>query len=185
MKSMKIKLASKRIVTMFAMLTSLGFLSGCAQYAVTQHPSPFKPVASVVGANRIIVTGELGKPVTSEEINGRLIESYRYVDGGSANNGGMKACRFVLYCAGDLFTVFLDQFLTWPAETYSFPGTPHVVLAEYDKGNDGFWYVSKISDLKQPGAKWAEPTLFPPQPEGSQKLSGSTDLPSRNLWTTQ
>jgi hypothetical protein len=167
------------------MTTNLTLLSGCAQYAVTQHPSPFKPTASVTGANRIVVTGELGKPVTSQEIDGRLIESYRYVDGGTENNGGMKTFRFVLYCAGDLVTLFLDQCLTWPAEIYSFPGTPHVVIAEYDKGNDGFWYVSKISDLKQPGAKWAEPTLFPPQPEGSQKSRETTDVLSEKFWTRQ
>lgn len=186
---MKTKLALIRIGMSIALAMGLFFLSGCAQFMVTQQPPPFKPTASIVGANRIIVAGELGSPVYSEEQNGCLIDTYRYVDGGSKNSAGMKTGRFILYCAGDVFTVFFDQLLTWPAEAYGFAGTPHMVIIQYNKGGDGFWYAKNITNVEQIGGRWSEPSLIPKNSNSSSLVNqDNRDNPHRTpmaLWTKE
>lgn len=139
----------------------LTFLAGCAEYQVTRNPKPFKPTLAIAGVPRVVVAGELGAPVNSEQENGRLIETYKYVDGGQKNRGGMKTGRFVLYCAGDLFTLFFAQLVTWPTETYVFAGTTHIVTVDYEKSTDGFWRAKAITDADQGSDKAAE--LAPPK----------------------
>lgn len=124
-------------------------LTGCAQYAAMNQPKPFKPTASVVGAERATVTCELGAPVVSTTRNDQMTETYKYTDGGSKNNAASKTGRVIIYTAGDLFTIFLDQLLTWPLETYAFAGTSHVVTVDYVKGSDGFWWAKEVRDVEQ------------------------------------
>jgi hypothetical protein len=135
-------------------------LSGCAQYTAINQPKPFKPAASVVGAERSTVICELGQPVVSTERNDRLRDTYKYIDGGSGNGGASKTLRVILYTGGDLFTLWLDQLLTWPFETYTFGGTEHVVTVDYVKGSDSFWWAKEVRDVesgqKQPAPKKAE-----------------------------
>lgn len=128
----------------------------CAQFRAMDQPKPFKPTATTVGAKRVNISGELGAPLNSEENKGQLVDTYKYVDGGSKNSGGAKVGRIVLYTAGDLFTLFLDQLITWPAEIYGFAGTTHIVTVEYEKGSDGFWHAVSISDVEQEGKKKTE-----------------------------
>jgi len=128
-------------------------LCGCAQFKAMDQPKPFKPTTTVVGTKRVNVAGELGSPLNSEEQNGHLVDTYKYVDGGGKNNAGSKICRVVLYTAGDLFTLFLDQIITWPAETYGFAGTPHIVTVVYEKGSDGFWHIQEVTDVEQVAKK--------------------------------
>lgn len=125
----------------------------CAQFRAMDQPKPFKPTATTVGAKRVSISGELGAPLNSEESKGQLVDTYKYVDGGSKNSGGAKVGRIVLYTAGDLFTLFLDQLITWPAEIYGFAGTTHIVTVEYEKGEDGFWHAVSISDVDQQAKK--------------------------------
>jgi len=123
--------------------------AGCAQYTALNQPKRFKPTAAVVGADRGDVTAELGAPVVSTERNTNLTETYRYVDGGSKNSAGLKIGRSVLYTGGDLFTLWLDQLVTWPLEKYGFAGTSHVVTVNYAKAADGFWRVTDVCDVEQ------------------------------------
>lgn len=167
---------------------------GCAQFKAMDQPKPFKPTATVVGAKRVNVAGELGNPINSEESNGHLVDNYKYVDGGGKNSAGSKICRVVLYTAGDLFTLFLDQIITWPAETYGFAGTPHLVTVEYEKGNDGFWHVTEVTDVEQnaksngapekaqsPKAKAESPAtkseITPAKPESASTNAAPAALP--------
>jgi hypothetical protein len=137
-------------------------LCGCAQYTAIKQPVPFRPTATVVGAKRVTVAGELGSPVSSEEETNHLLETYKYVDGGAKNNGASKTGRVILYSAGDLFTIFLDQILTWPAETYGFAGTTHIVTIEYSRGDDGYWQVKEIQDVVEGKKNESTSTNTPP-----------------------
>lgn len=164
--------------------------SGCAQFKAMDQPKPFKPTATTVGAKRVNVAGELGSPVNSEESNGHLVETYKYVDGGGKNTTGSKVVRVVLYTAGDLFTIFLDQLITWPAESVAFAGTDHVVTIEYEKGDDGFWRIKSFTDEEQSGKKKkaAEPATKTQSPKEksespavkTETAPAKTDPPATN-----
>lgn len=140
-----------RSVSFARLIVGLGALavSGCAQYTAMNQPKPFKPTDTVVGADRATVTCELGAPLYSAERTNRLTETYKYYAGSSWNNSAGKTTRVVVYTAGDLFTVFLDQLLTWPFEAYTFAGTEHIVTVQYVKGADGFWRVQDVHDVNK------------------------------------
>ena len=125
--------------------------SGCAQNMCIHQPSPFKPTSTVVGARRIAIVGELGQPVVSEPHGTNLVDTYKYVDGGSKNSGGSKTARVVLYTAGDVFTLFIDQIIWMPSEKYGFAGTDHVVIVDYAKSGDDLWHATKIDDQEVKG----------------------------------
>jgi hypothetical protein len=148
-KNMKTILLSCRVYVALILVLGSVLLSSCAQCTAMKQPKPFKPTATVVGAKRADIAGELGNPVNSEQQNILLLETYKYVDGGGKNNGASKTGRVILYTAGDLFTIFLDQILTWPAEIYGFAGTTHIVTVEYIKQDDGFWHAKEIKDTVQ------------------------------------
>ena len=162
---------SYRWVSFSLIIVGSILLCSCAQYAAIHQPAPFTPTATVVGAKRVNVAGELGTPISSEEQNGHLMDTYKYVDGGGKNNGASKTCRVVLYSAGDLFTIFLDQILTWPAETYGFSGTSHLVTVEFVKGDDGYWQVKSVQDVIQTKG-------------GNTNNSNSTNTPPTNVQNT-
>jgi hypothetical protein len=165
---MKIHIAIHRAAILLAMAASLVCLSGCAEYQVMKQPGPFKPAGAVVGASRVAVAAELGGPVNSERQDDRLIETYRYVDGGTKNHSAMKTCRFVLYCAGDLFTIGLDQAITSPLEKTAFGGTVHLVTVAYEKSEDGFWRAREITDVEQGRSKPVEMPRIWPEPANQQ-----------------
>lgn len=162
-------------------------LCGCAQFRAIDQPKPFKPTVTAVGAKRVNITGELGAPINSEENNGKLVDTYKYVDGGGKNSGGAKVGRIILYTAGDLFTLFLDQLITWPAEIYGFAGTPHIVTVEYQKGTDGFWHAVSVDDLEQVGKKEATEKLESPKAKSDSSadkqmtVEPKSEAPSTNV----
>jgi len=80
-----------------------------------------------------------------------LTDNYKYVDGGGKNNGGSKTARVILYTAGDLFTIWLDQILTIPLEKFSFAGTDHSVTVDYTKSADGMRHATTIDNKALPG----------------------------------
>jgi hypothetical protein len=125
----------------------VGLLStGCAQFMAIDQPRPFTPTSLVTGAKRVAIVGELGAPRSSEEHNGHLNDTYKYIDGGAKNSGGSKFCRIVLYTGGDIFTCWLDQIIWMPAEKFGFAGTDHIVTVDYTKPEDGFWHADTIED---------------------------------------
>jgi hypothetical protein len=125
--------------------------SGCAQYMAIKQPSPFTPTCLTTGTKRIDIVAQLGQPVTSEQQTNMLTDNYKYVDGGSKNNGGSKTVRVILYTGGDLFTLWLDQILTIPVEKFGFAGTDHSVTVAYTKSTDGLWHAETIDNKELPG----------------------------------
>jgi hypothetical protein len=122
------------------------FTCGCAQVLAIREPRPFTPTSTVVGVKRTAVVGELGQPAATEMHGTNLVDTFKYADGGSKNYGGSKAARVVLYTAGDLFTLWLDQMVLMPVELGGFSGTDHIVVVDYCKNNDDLWLVSAVDD---------------------------------------
>jgi hypothetical protein len=120
--------------------------SGCAQFMAFNQPAPFTPVSLNPGVKRMHVIAELGQPVDTETQTNLLTDNYKYVDGGAKNNGVSKTCRVVIYTAGDLFTLFLDQIVWMPSEKFGFAGTYHSVIIEYTNAPDGTWHASTIQN---------------------------------------
>lgn len=111
-----------------------------------QQPRPFTPHTLTTGTKRVDIIGELGHPITTEEHTNSLTDAYKYVDGGSKNNGSSKTVRIILYTGGDIFTCWLDQVIWMPAEKFGFAGTDHTVTIDFTKNEDGFWCAAKIED---------------------------------------
>jgi hypothetical protein len=120
--------------------------TGCAQYMAIKQPPPFKPACLDPGVKRINVIAELGQPVNAETNTNNLTEAYKYVDGGGKNSGTSKTVRVVLYTAGDIFTLFLDQIIWIPSEKFGFAGTDHSVIIEYTNAPDGSWHAASIEN---------------------------------------
>jgi hypothetical protein len=127
------------------------FASGCAQYMCIHQPKPFTPSTTQVGTRRTAIIGELGEPVNSEPHGTNLVDTFKYVDGGAKNSGGAKTARVVIYTAGDVFTLFLDQVIWIPSEKFGFAGKDHVVIVDYAKSEDDFWRAFKIDDQELKG----------------------------------
>jgi hypothetical protein len=137
----------KNILSKLFMLAAVCLLTnGCAQVWACKQAPPFKPTCLSAGTKRIDVVAELGKPIASEERTNILVESYHYVDGGSKNNGASKTVRVILYTAGDLFTLWLDQIIWMPTEKFGFAGTDHSVTIDYDKNQNGTWCIKTFDD---------------------------------------
>ena len=119
---------------------------GCAQNMALRKPGPFSPTGLKPGVERTAVVAELGEPVSSKEKDSQLIEGYAYVDGGSMNSANGKTSRVVLYTAGDVFTLFLDQLIWMPTELYGFNGTDHSVTIEFAKSDGGVWQIKTVED---------------------------------------
>ena len=104
---------------------------------------------------------ELGRPISSEECPKGLTDIYKYVDGGSKNNGVIRTVRFLVYTAGDLVTLWLSQIIWIPLEKYGFAGKDHTVRIEYERSYSGPWAV--VSAIKDPSPQ-PVPSIPPPPP---------------------
>lgn len=141
-----------KLIRTLILLPLIGlFGTGCADIMAVKQPRPFTPSTLVTGAKRVAIIGELGQPVTSETHTNGLTDTYKYVDGGSKNNGGSKTVRVILYTGGDLFTLFLAEVIWMPMEMVGFAGTDHAVMVDYTKAEDGFWHAAKIEDTALKG----------------------------------
>lgn len=146
---------SKLIGTALPVVVGALLATGCAQVMAVKQPKPFMPTTTVVGAKRADIVGELGPPASTETHGTNLVDTFRYVDGGNKNNGGAKTVRVVLYTAGDLFTVWLDQIVWMPLEEVGFAGTARVVVVDYVKSEDDFWHAISIDDRAVGKAHWS------------------------------
>ena len=113
---------------------------------VHQSAPSFKPTTLTQGTKRMMVQGELGTPVSSEDHGSKVVDMYKYTDGGEKNNGASKTGRILLYTGGDLFTCWLDQIIWMPAEEFGFDGTDHVVTVDYSKSSEGSYLINKVED---------------------------------------
>jgi len=143
---------SKKIIQSALPLILSGlFASGCAQIMAIKQPSPFVPASLTSNAKRVDIVAELGVPVSSEQHSDHLSDAFSYVDGGAKNSAVSKTGRVILYTAGDLFTLWLDQIVWMPAEHFGFAGTDHSVMVDYTKADDGFWHAAKIENKELKG----------------------------------
>jgi hypothetical protein len=145
--------AAHRLVRMVALIPALimviGMASGCAQVMAIRQPSPIDRNLLAVGADRTVVIGVFGAPVSAEDQteSGR-VEIYKYVDGGTKNSWWSKTGRIVLYTAGDVFTAWLDQIIWMPLEL-AFRGTEYAATVGYGRDRDGErWSVRHFEELE-------------------------------------
>jgi hypothetical protein len=139
---------SEKIAQLGILLVLVSFFtSGCAQVMVLKHPRPFKPTTLVQGTKRVVIVGELGQPQATEEHSNTLTDVYKYSDGGDKNNGASKTGRIIIYSAGDIFTLFLDQVIWIPMEEYGFAPIDHRVTVDYAKSQDDYWCAVAINDV--------------------------------------
>jgi len=73
---------------------------------------------------------ELGPPVLSRDKNGEKIDTFAFDPG---LHGGIKFIRALLHVVGDISTVFLWEFIGWPAEKAAEAGRKTKVDVTYDK----------------------------------------------------
>jgi hypothetical protein len=120
-------------VLVFSVAVLLGMSSGCAQVMAIRQPAPINRNLLAVGADRTVVIGVMGAPVSTEDrTDGGRTEVYKYVDGGTKNTWWSKTGRVVLYTAGDVFTAWLDQIIWMPLEL-AFRGTEYASTVGYDR----------------------------------------------------
>jgi hypothetical protein len=122
--------------------------AGCAQVMCMNQPDPFTPTTLHVGNNRLVVLSEFGQPVGTDQRENKLTETYTYADGGAANMWGWKTFRILAYTAGDLFTLWIDQLVWMPLESFAFDGDKYSATVEYETQNDGPWLVKNTSVLR-------------------------------------
>lgn len=104
-----------------------------------------------------MVHGELGAPVSTEQHESKVVDMFKYTDGGEKNNGLAKTGRILLYTGGDLFTAWLDQVVWMPMEKFGFEGVDHMVAVDYCKSSEGDWRISKVDDrVLKGGSKMKE-----------------------------
>ena len=125
---------------------------GCAQRTALGQPSPLDRDALQPGIGRPVVAGILGEAQTEDRPDeGRLIESYTYVDGGTANAWWSKTGRVLVYTAGDVFTLFLSQVIWMPLEL-AFEGKEYIATVDYErKDGTGRWVATRIEESNTKG----------------------------------
>lgn len=139
--------------TIVSLGMTLGLGSGCAQVMAIRQAGPMDRNLLAVGADRTVVIGVLGAPVTTEDRgNGGRVEVYKYVDGGAKNAWWSKTGRVVVYTAGDVFTAWLDQIIWMPLEL-AFRGTEYASTVGYDRHGERL----AVSDFEEIEAKTGKP----------------------------
>jgi hypothetical protein len=136
--------------TLLAAIVVLAFGSGCAQVMAYRQPAPIDRDLLIAGADRGSVIGALGPPVVTEESGENLSDTYSYTDGGKVNATGWKAVRILLYTAGDVFTLFLDQVLWMPAELLM-NGTKYTATVDYERNGSRRWIAQQMVERKMEG----------------------------------
>jgi hypothetical protein len=135
-----------------ALVLVLAVEVGCAQYMAIRAPGPIDRDVLQPGAERTRIAATFGAPiVTNDTAPGKVIDTYNYEDGGKRNPALPKAGRVILYTAGDVFTLFLDQVLWMPAELLM-AATEYSANVEYQqRASDGRWIALRITETKMAG----------------------------------
>jgi hypothetical protein len=127
---------ARRAALVLGIVALLGLTSGCAQVMAIRQPAPINRELLAVGADRTVIIGVLGAPVSVEDHGdtGRT-EIYKYVDGGTKNSWWSKTGRVVLYTAGDVFSAWLDQIIWMPLEL-AFRGNEYASTVGYERAGE-------------------------------------------------
>lgn len=126
----------------------MGLQVGCATVTAVRIPGPVPDDLIELGDYRADVEIALQTSVQNEyaEATGTTVR-YLYKSG---PHQGSKA-RVILYIAGDIFTLFLTEFIFWPIEAYASNQTTRVATAHYDQNNVliGFFVNRGAGDRQQ------------------------------------
>lgn len=112
------------IVTIFW----LQVLSGCSVHNALNLPHKRDLSVFKVGTPRSSVIGELGKPILSETVNGKRIDTYSFTQGFSPQT---KAARAAGHGLMNLATIGLWEVAASPVEAIA-NGNKIIARAEYD-----------------------------------------------------
>ncbi len=104
-------------------------LSGCAVYMAANQPMKKDTNLLQTGMPRDLLLAEFGSPVSTEEVRGKKVDIFKYVDGYSDGN---KAFRAVGHGAMDVLTLGLWEVVGTPTEA-TLNGTDVAVKVTYDK----------------------------------------------------
>jgi hypothetical protein len=138
--------------TALAAFACLISLSGCAQVIAAKQAAPLNRGMLVPGVERTRVIATFGTPIGHDtNDNGNMVETYSYTDGGQKNAFGSKAARILLYTAGDLFTLCLDQVIWMPMEL-AFKGTDYTCKVTYERSGDD-WMVCRVKEVEAKSSK--------------------------------
>jgi len=138
------------LLTVLTAIVILVFGSGCAQVMAYRQPAPVDRDLLIAGTDRGSVIGALGPPVVTEESDESLSDTYSFTDGGMVNSTAGKAIRILLYTAGDVFTLFLDQVLWIPAELLM-DGTKYSATVDYERNESHRWTAQRMVEQEIDG----------------------------------
>lgn len=103
----------RRLGTLGCVLILMIHFSGCAVVTVLKHPSKKDLNLLTAGTTREVVIENFGAPENSETINGKQVEIYQFHQGVGKVS---KSIRAVFHLCADVVTIFLWEFVAWPAE---------------------------------------------------------------------
>jgi hypothetical protein len=116
--------------SMFALLIVLvGSSYGCAATMAAKQPGEKDLSIFTPGTPRALVLAEYGKPVTTENNEGKKTDIYKFTNGYGT---GTKVLRIMFHVAADVFTLFLWEFIGMPIEA-GFDGTEMAYQVKYDR----------------------------------------------------
>jgi len=121
----------KKLLLIALILISVAFQYGCAASMAANQPDAKDLSLFTPGTARAMVLAEYGKPISSENINGKKTEIYKFTDGYST---GAKVVRIMFHVAGDVFTLFLWEFIGMPIEA-GFDGEDMAYEVTFDDNN--------------------------------------------------
>lgn len=106
-------------------------MQGCSIYKAATAPLPLPMEDIKVGQNRNLIISILGTPQSTEKLDDQITDVHEFVDGYRAET---KA-RFLLYIAGDVFTLGLAELLFWPMELAFLQGDEGRAVLTYGPDN--------------------------------------------------
>lgn len=129
------------ILGMVALLSSLG----CASIVAMQISGPVEDQSISPGMHRSEVESILGEAKRNEypESPGSMVR----FDYGNGPHQASKA-RILVYIAGDIFTLFLTEFVFWPIELYAKSRSKRVATGYFDPQN-----ILRMWTIARPGGE--------------------------------
>ncbi len=117
---------------LIALLLIISFaLSGCSTVMAARQPNKKDVSVFNTGTLRNKVIAEVGNPVSSEEVDGKLVDVFSFTQG---YHKGAKAGRVLAHGAADVLTLGLWELVGTPTESI-FDGTEVKLEVHYDEGN--------------------------------------------------
>lgn len=153
---------SVRLVAAIAALGVSMIMSGCSSVRAAGGAEAKDLSVLDIGTNRYDVVAELGKPVLTEEVDGRLVDVFAFKQG---QVRAAKAGRSLFYGLAAVGTLGLSEVVTNPIEGAVGEGADIQLKVEYEDGRvdrlqvlrDDRWV--RIQDIEEP--------VELPEPEGT------------------